>query len=294
MTVINHHTRLVGLIGWPVAHSLSPAMHNAAFDARGMNWVYLPLAVRPGNEYSIGQAIQGLRALNFVGANVTVPHKEAVHSHLDALSKRANEIGAVNTISIRNNLIEGDNTDADGFLADLAENRIDAAGQQALIFGAGGSARAIAVALAKAGASRVTIAGRNEARVASLVSALAPGIANTEVVSVATATDLSAALGKAYLIVNCTPAGMSGQWEQSLPAEAATLRFGPGQVVYDLVYNPRKTRLINLATEQGAIGVDGLGMLVHQGALSFRIWTGTTPPIQVMRDAALDCLENMT
>ncbi len=278
---------LVGLIGWPVAHSVSPAMHNAAFAALGMEGRYVPLAVAPEPQERIGEAVRGLRALGFRGANVTVPHKQAVVPHLDRLTPAAEAIGAVNTILVEpDGALAGDNTDAAGFAADLDAHGVAVGAAEALVIGAGGSARAVVYALAQAGAAAVTVLNRTVERAEHLAGALAPRAPGCRIETGRFPADLAGAAAGARLIVNCTSLGMSPH-SDGLPWEPGT-RFRPGQVVYDLVYNPPQTRLLALAQAQGARPIGGLGMLVWQGALAFARWTGQEPPVDAMRAAAED------
>ena len=273
------NTRLTGLIGWPVSHSHSPAMHNAAFASLGLAWAYVPLPVQPGR---VEEAVRGLRALGFAGANVTMPHKAAVMPHLDELTAAAVAVGAVNTIVVREDgSLLGDTTDGYGFMADVHEHGVDLVGP-ALVIGAGGAARSVTYALAKAGAT-VTVCGpevdqaQNLCRVTSEALALPAGRLS--------AHPYPAALGElaraAQLIVNATSLGMHDgdpePWDLSVPLR-------PDQVVYDLIYH-RRTEFLARAAADGARTIDGLGMLIHQGARSFEIWTGRPAPVDVMRAA---------
>ena len=274
-------TAVVGLIGWPVRHSVSPALHNAAFAALGLNWAYVPLPVAPER---VGEALRGLRALGLRGANVTVPHKQAVMPFLDALSDAARTIGAVNTIVVEDDgRLVGDNTDARGFAADLAAHGVEAAGRTVAVVGAGGAARAVLYALLHGGAAQVTVLNRNLERAAALIAQFAADTHNSTLVACAFPDGIRAA-ATADLVINCTSLGMSPNIE-GLPWDAG-VQFWPGQVVYDLVYNPAQTRLLQLATAQCAQAVGGLGMLVWQGALAFQLWTDEEAPVAVMRAAA--------
>jgi shikimate dehydrogenase len=276
---INGCTTLVGVIGWPVEHSLSPAMHNAAFAALGLDWVYVPLPVYPDH---VGEAVRGLRAMGFAGVNVTVPHKQAVLQHLDDIAKDALVIGAVNTIVVRDGAICGDNTDAAGFLASLNEAGFDPSGIYAAVLGAGGSARAIVHALASAGARQVSVYNRHPERAHRLCRDLSKFHADVRLEGyplTATATigeDIS-------LLVNTTSVGMWPDTEMSpWPTDVPI----PGHLtVYDLVYNPLETFFLTQARAVGAETVSGLGMLVHQGAASFSMWTGQLAPVEAMRSA---------
>lgn len=269
---------LTGLIGWPVVHSRSPAMHNAAFAAAGIDGVYLRLPVQPGR---VGEAVRGLWALGFRGANVTIPHKQAVIPFLDELSPAARAIGAVNTIvAHEDGRLFGDNTDAPGFLADLAEHGIrveDLRQDGALLLGAGGSARAVAYALASVDVP-LQVAARRPEQAHELVDSLRPLFP-----TLAMSTSSLVAPPTARLIVNCTPAGMTpyedvSPWLDDRP-------FQPHQIVYDLVYNPPDTRLMQQARASGIPAYNGLGMLLHQGALAWEQWTGCPAPLAAMRDA---------
>lgn len=278
---ITGRTQIVGLIGWPVSHSVSPPMHNSAFAALDMDWRYIPLPVPPDR---VGQAVAGLAALGLVGTNVTVPHKQAVIPHLHQLTQAAQAIGAVNTIRVEaGGSLHGDNTDARGFIADLADHDIFPYGQQVLVLGAGGSARAVVYGLAEAGAARITVLNRTQDRAAALVQALAPFFPACQISAAAFPAALASSAAQAGLIVNCTSLGMSPHvdglpWEDDIP-------FRQDQVVYDLVYNPSVTRLVAKARHNGAKAISGKGMLVWQGALAFTWWTGMHPPIDVMKAA---------
>lgn len=277
---ITGKTTVVGLIGWPVSHSVSPPMHNAAFAALGLDWCYVPLPVPAAR---IGDALAGLVALGLAGANVTVPHKQAVMPHLDRLSPAAQAIGAVNTLVVEpDGSLFGDNTDAPGFVADLRSHGVDPAGQHVLVLGAGGSARAVVYGLASAGAAVVTIANRTLDRATALAAALQPQVGGCPLAVCDLPDGLHIAADRADLIVNCTSLGMTpnvatSPWPDGLP-------FRTGQVVYDLVYNPPQTRLLQQAAQAGARAIGGLGMLIWQGAIAFETWTGAAPPVQIMAD----------
>jgi shikimate dehydrogenase len=282
-------TNLVGVIGWPVSHSVSPAMHNAAFAALGLDWCYVPLPVPVAPADRIGEAVRGLRALGLRGANVTVPHKQAVMPHLDRLSPAAEAIGAVNTIVVEpDGSLLGDNTDAPGFVADLREHGIDPAGKRVLVLGAGGSARAVVYGLAEAGCRSVAIANRTVDRAAQLAAEMEAHFPAVPIAAHALPAAIATLAAEADLIVNTTSLGMTPNvdttpWDEGVP-------FHRGQVVYDLVYNPPQTRLLRKAADDGATAIGGLGMLIWQGAIAFERWTGQQPPVDKMRRAALDDL----
>lgn len=286
MTKISGRTQLAGLIGWPVAHSFSPAMHNAAAAALGLDLVYLPLPVRPED---VPAAIRGLAALGFLGVNVTVPHKETVIPLLDEVDLAAQAIGAVNTISFQPlatgsqpPATKGYNTDLAGFLADLKHAGIEVAGRDCLVLGAGGSARAVAYGLASAGGTVHLFARRLE-QAEKLAADLASHIEDAAL----NASSWGELAGKSAirkaLVVNTTPLGMApgvdlSPWPEDLP-------IPPGALVYDLVYNPLETKLLAQARAAGHQAIGGLGMLVRQGSLAFKIWTGREPDVEIMRAA---------
>lgn len=281
--MITSKTSIVGLIGWPVSHSVSPAMQNAAFAHRGLNWAYLPLPVDSSRPDAVTQAVLGLRALGLRGANVTVPHKQAVMAALDRLTPAAQAIGAVNTIVVEpDGALLGDNTDAPGFIADLRDHGVDPAGTHAVVLGAGGSARAVVFGLADAGARSILIANRTPKRAAQLAGDMADRFPGCQIRAIGM-EELAAHADGAGIVVNCTAVGMTPQHAASpWPGELA---FAPGQIVYDLVYNPRQTRLLRQAAQDGALAIGGIGMLVWQGALAFKRWTGLDAPVAVMRQA---------
>ena len=266
-------TRTVGIIGWPVSHSLSPAIHNAAFAALDLDWAYVPLPVAPGD--AVG-AVAGLRTLGFAGANVTMPHKSDVADVVDTLSEDARRLHAVNTVLIGEDGMTGHNTDTPGFDRFLRRDAgFDPAGRSALVFGAGGAARACALALARAAATRITVVARDPASTMDLRQAL-DGLSSELVV---TAFD-DAAAAPADLVVNATPLGVDGEELPLPPIDDSTL-------VVDLLYHPAITPMQATARERGATVFGGLGLLVHQAALSFELWTGHPAPLEVMSAAAV-------
>lgn len=277
MTMIDGRTRLLGLLGWPVSHSFSPAMHNAAAAALGLNWAYVPLPVDPQD---IEAAVRGLPALGFVGANVTVPHKQAVLPFLDDVSEAASRIGAVNTILIEDGRCRGDNTDWIGFLQDLAALGVSASGRDCLVLGAGGSARGIVYALQQAH-GRLHLLARRSEQAAALLNDM--GLQEwAKAGALETLPEVAANL-RAPLIINTTPVGMWPHVEASIWPDDVTLPRGA--FVYDLVYNPRETWLMSQAAAADCVCSNGLGMLVQQGAAAFALWTGQQPDAALMRQA---------
>lgn len=282
----HNSTHRVGLLGWPVEHSVSPAMHNAAFDALGLPWRYTLLPTPPGR---IETALTNLRAQGYRGANVTVPHKQAVMPHLDAISDAARAIGAVNTIVVQEDRLIGHNTDGDGFLAALLESGLAPHGRRALVLGAGGAARAIVYALAQSGCE-ITLHNRTVGRAVQLAHDMQDATAGAPVTWVPVSTALADLdLAQFDLLVNATPVGTWPQSDASPWPE--TLPMPPHWTVFDLVYNPADTRLLAQARAAGATAVGGLGMLVYQGVLAFERWTGHAAPIEIMRAAAREALK---
>ena len=265
----------VGILGWPLEHTLSPVIHNVAFRRTTLDWTYLSWPVEPE---SLGDAVRGLRALGAAGANVTMPHKETVIEHLDEVSGDAREVGAVNTIQRLGPRLIGHNTDVDGFAEFLSGDAgFDARDKSALVLGAGGASRAVVKALGSLGAATVTVAGRDPDRtesVAGLTGGARP-VAWDDAVELAGAADL---------IVNATPLGMAG--ERVLP----DAEFSAGQCVVDLIYAPPSTPLVEAARAAGAQAWGGLGMLVRQAAASFTIWTGQAAPLEAMSAAAVHAI----
>jgi shikimate dehydrogenase len=265
---ITAETRVVGVIGDPVHHSRSPAMHNAAFEELGLDWVYVAFPVPRGEGTA---AVRAAPALGLAGLNVTMPHKADAASACDELAPGAAALSAVNTVVVgADGSLTGHSTDGEGFLRALADEGIEATGRRCVVFGAGGAARAIVYALGGIGADVTVAARRGEA--ARAAAALAPGGAVLDVHDVP--------VDAFDIIVNATPLGMHGE---PPPFDTAGLRAG--QFVFDTVY-PAETPLITEARARGLRAAGGLGMLVHQGALALTLWTGCTPPVDVMRAAA--------
>lgn len=267
--MITGSTRVAAVIGSPVHHSLSPALHNAAFHQLGIDWVYVALHVAHGDAQ---RAIDAMRALGLGGLSVTMPHKEAVADAVDVLDPAAAALRSVNTVVPQaDGTLKGYSTDGAGFVASLAAEGVPVAGRTVCLLGGGGAARAIADALGRHGAAAVWVVNRT-ASSAEDTAALAAGVGR-----VGTARHIT----DADIVVNATSVGMGSD---ALPCEAGALRAG--QVVADIVYHPRQTALLRAAAEAGARPVDGLGMLVHQAALQQRLWHGLTPDVAVMTAAA--------
>jgi shikimate dehydrogenase len=278
---INGQTRLVGVMGWPVEHTMSPHMHNAAYAELGMNCCYVPLAVKPEG---LADAVAGLHALGFAGCNITVPHKQGVFDCLDEVSEEAQIVGAVNTLVRKARGWAGGNSDLHGFLMSLDEERVTLKGKRSLVLGAGGAARGLVYALASQGAE-IVLMNRTLARAEGLakeMEAAFPG-------AMAAALPMEEGLllqeaERAELFVNTTSLGMwpevgRSPWPEGTP-------FPSHQVVFDAVYNPLRTRLMEQAEASGARAIGGLKMLVYQGAVAFDWWFGVMPPAETMYQVA--------
>ena len=280
MSGISGRTRLAAVIGDPVRHSLSPAIHNAAFQALGLDWVYVALEVPAGHGRG---AVRAMRVLGIDGLNVTMPHKSDVARAVDRLSPTAAALGAVNTIVRVGGDLVGESTDGEGFVRTLRDDEgVDPAGKRFLVVGAGGAARAVVKAVADAGAAEVIVAARRS-RPATTCAALAGAIGR-----VGSADEA----GDVDIVVNATPVGMGEV--VAFPGTAETPvepdRLGPGQLVADLVYEPLVTPLVAAARARGVAAVNGVGMLVHQAAVAFRLWTGEDAPLTAMSAGALAAL----
>jgi len=283
---ISGKTRLCGLIGDPVEHTMSPAMHNAAFRELGLDFLYVPFRVK---REELGKAIAGMRALSIKGLNVTIPHKVAVLQFMDELDPLAEKIGAVNTIVNDDGLLKGYNTDATGFLQALLERGIEPEGKNIVILGAGGASRAVSFILADRGAHLVILNRLLELDWAEELAGRISQIFSKEVEALElNRENLIKALGKADILVNTTSVGMSPNIDET-PVASDLLR--PSLVIFDVVYNPIKTRLLREAEMAGAKTIVGLDMLVWQGALAFEKWTGRKAPIELMREEAIKLLE---
>ncbi len=270
----------LGIIGHPIGHSISPVFQQAALDAIGFDGVYEPWDVVPGG---VGDFVGGLRAPGTLGINVTVPHKEAVIPFLDEVDDWASTAGAVNTIVNREGRLSGHNTDGIGFLRALREGAgFEPQGQAVLVLGAGGSARGVVYALARAGAGRLIIANRTLERAERLAQISADSGVPADAVTLSGAASAAADVS---LIVNCTSMGMvHGPDETGSPLSSADIP--PSALVNDLVYNPLETPLLREATQAEAAVLGGIQMLVYQGAASFEMWTGQPAPVPVMLEAA--------
>ena len=289
--MIDGETKLLGVLGWPVEHSMSPVMHNAAIKAAGLNACYVPLPCPPE---ALREVIAGLRGLGFLGANVTIPHKQAVVEHLDGLSEESRFTGSVNTLYWEGDRLIGTSTDATGAVLNLRQAGIELDGMKVTILGTGGAARALAFALARGRCAGVgggqetfhlpelNILGRDPEKAGRLAGDIAANSAAGTAVRSGTLAEFTALGSGADLVINCTSAGMTPD-VQGCPIDLAPLE--PRHAVYDIVYQPRETVLLGEARRRGCPTVEGIGMLVHQGAASFRTWFGREPDTEVMFSA---------
>lgn len=275
--MITSKTKIYGLLGYPVKHSFSPLIHNPAFEAKGIDACYLCFETKPEN---IKEAIEGIRALNIQGVNLTIPHKETCLSYLDEIEKTAKLIGAVNTIVHRENKLIGYNTDGEGFIKALKEDlNFDLKDKTIFLFGAGGAGKAVGISLAKHGVKQIFIVDKNKKKARALAENIEENFSRTAIEL--THSHNQKAIKNADLLVNATPIGMN-------PSDNLIINpvYFPKQLaIFDLIYNPAETKLLKAARKKGLKANNGLGMLIQQAALSFELWTDEQAPIEVMRKA---------
>jgi shikimate dehydrogenase len=281
--MITGTTQLLGVIGHPVTHSLSPAMHNAAIAHLGANYVYLPLPVSPA---LLQDAIAGFHAINLQGFSITIPHKQTIIPYLSEVSDLARAIGAVNTAYPTENGWGGTNTDITGFLAPLLNLR-DWSRSNAVILGNGGAARAVVVGCQQLGCGQIQVVGRNLSKLQDFRASWTDSPLPIAQLSVHAWDALPKLIGQADLLVNTTPIGMYPHGEASPLTLEEAQQIRTDTIAYDLIYTPRPTRFLQQAQAQGAMAIDGLEMLVQQGAVALELWLQTPPPIAIMRQALL-------
>jgi len=284
--VIDGKTQLLGVIGYPIAHSLSPVMHNAALAHLDANYVYLPFAVHPE---ALEPAIQGFAAIGVRGFNITIPHKQAILPYLTEVSEVAQAVGAVNTVWRNETGWSGTNTDVVGFLAPLQAIARDWSQTQVVVLGCGGAARAVVAGCAQLGCQSIMVIGRDAAKLAVFHASWQ----NSELgdrLSVDTWEQLPNRLNTAHLLVNTTPVGMHPQTDATPLTNEEIALLPASSIVYDLIYTPNPTQLLKLATERGLVAIDGLEMLVQQGATALQIWLQQEVPVDVMRQALRQAL----
>lgn len=274
---ITGKTKILGIFGCPITHTLSPLMHNTAIDKIGLDMVYLPFEVEPKD---LENAVNAIRTLNILGVNITIPHKEAVIKFLNEVSYDARLMGAVNTIVNKNGRLIGYNTDGYGYLASLKRDLgFNVRGKNILIIGAGGAARAIIFAIAKKGAKRIVIANRTIKKAVYISNKFKGHFRDVEILTLGIdKQELKKRLIDANLVINTTSASMEGKGDLEIPFNAISKKA----VVSDIVYKPLATRFLKNADRLGIKTHSGLGMLVEQGALAFKLWTGRTMPKDVI------------
>ena len=284
MTTISGKTRICGIIGDPVEHSLSPIMHNTAFEALGLDYAFLAFRVKPA---CVAAAVESMRALNIRGLNVTMPHKTTVMASLDRTDLSAQIIGSVNTILNKENLLLGFNTDGAGAVKALKENGVELKGRKVLLLGAGGAARAIAYAVAKE-ADELAVLNRTVKHAQTLSKLIERSVNKKIAVGSLSPSDVEQNLQDSDILINATSIGMKPRSDTS-PIPPKLLRSNLS--VMDIVYNPLETRLVKDAKGAGAKIVSGVEMLIYQGAAAFEIWTGKSAPVGVMRKTVLNHLQ---
>jgi len=284
MMHIDGSTRLVGIIGNPLDHSLSPTIHNAAFDYLGLNWCYVPLPVEEGN---LSAGVDGIKALRFAGVNVTMPFKTEVLPLLDEVAMFAESVGAVNTILIDKGKLIGYNTDGRGFYTALVRDLgYDVKGRRVLVLGAGGASRSVTVSLALAGCQSIVIVNRSPERSRQLAEIILKSTPDIDVTWLSPDDNYDIVLAESDLIINATPLTT---FNGSLRVPVSLLN--KNQIVCDLNYSLYQPPLLQEAEARGAQVMDGKGMLLYQAAAAFEIWTGLDAPVEVMRVALLRALE---
>lgn len=276
---IDGRTEIYGIVGWPLGHTRSPALHNAAFERMGMNAVYVPMPVAPGG---LRAAVEGVRALGIKGLNVTVPHKVEVAKYLDRVEGVAAELGAVNVIVNRDGELVGHNTDVEGFGLSMEKSGAKVEGAEVAVLGAGGAARSVIRALIDAGAGGIQLFNRTLSKAEETADALGGADAGIDVRAFSDAK-VDTIISDCSIIINATSLGLKA--DDELPMNPALIRRG--QLVIDLIYEPWKTRLLEAAETAGATATNGYGMLVFQAFEAFRLWTGSAPPLDAMWEAGL-------
>ncbi len=282
---ITGKTRIFGIFGHPVTHTLSPPMQNAAFEANNLDAVYLPFGIDPAH---LKKAVASILPLGIKGINITIPHKETIIPFLDSVDEEARKIGAVNTIEVSSGRLIGHNTDGRGYVASLTASDINLAGQRVLMIGAGGAAKGVAVSVLSSGISELIIVVRHLDRGKALAEHLTSLFPRKPIAVVGMNAERHTfqRKGRETLLINCTPLGM--KQDDPLPFPLSWIE--PHWIVSDLVYRPVETPLLSAAKKVGALTVSGIGMLLHQGALAFEIWTRGKAPLTVMKEALEDAL----
>ena len=280
MLTITGKTKLLGIIGDPVEHSLSPLMHNSAIAELKLDYAYIPFPVRGTN---LKQALNGFAAIDLVGFNATIPHKQAIIPLLSEITPEARAIGAVNTVWRTDNGWKGTNTDVTGFIAPLKVMNRDWSNSTPVVLGNGGAARAVVAGLAQLGCSEINIVGRNKDKLAQFWLSWQDSLEIRDLLKIHDWQNLSGLLPSTDLLINTTPIGMFPHVDASVVSEALMSGFKENAIAYDLIYTPSPTKFLSLAQDRGATAIDGLEMLVQQGAAALEIWLQQPVPIDIMR-----------
>ncbi len=286
--MINGKTKLLGVIGQPVEHSLSPVMHNAAIAELGVDYVYLPIPVK---QKDLGKVIAGFEAIGLVGFNITIPHKQAILPLLNQIAPEAKMIGAVNTVWRNQGGWSGTNTDVKGFIAPLQNLQKDWSQITPIILGNGGAARAVVVGCWQLGCPKIAVLGRNQDKLKqfqqSWQNTPLKGLVNIHIWS-----ELPELISQTQLLINTTPVGMYPQIDHS-PVEAELMaKLSPQAIAYDLIYTPNPTKFLQQSKKQGGIAISGLEMLIQQGAAALEIWLQQPVPVDVMRESVINYQNN--
>lgn len=288
MQLITGKTKLLGIIGDPVEHSLSPVMHNAAIASLGLDYIYIPFPVKQGD---LAKALSGFSAFDLVGFNITIPHKQEIMSLLsEKISTDAANIGAVNTVWRTADGWQGTNTDATGFIAPLKAMSLDWANLTPVVLGNGGAARAVVAGLTNLGCQKIHVVGRNIDKIARFYQSWSHAPEITDLLKIHNWDSLISLIPTADLLINTTPVGMSPHIDASPVEEKLMRKLKASAIVYDLIYTPNPTQFLKLAQAQGAIAIDGLEMLVQQGAAALEIWLQQPVPVDIMRNSLQEYL----
>lgn len=283
---IDTNTKLVGLLGYPLGHSFSPLMQNAAFENCSLNNIYIPIEV---NDRDLGTVVKGIEKMNFIGFNVTIPHKIEIIKYLDEIDEYADMIGAVNTVVIKNGRLKGYNTDGRGFLKSFEENTSTTVkGKNVFILGAGGASRAISMTLAMNNAKKIYICNRTYEKAVNLSNDIKSKAGSLSEAVPMECDEMKRAIADSHVLINATSIGMYPNIQDS-PLDKSLLNRN--LIVCDAVYNPRKTRLLQYAEELGCKIVPGIYMLVYQGVESFELWTDIKAPVDIMFNAVKQSLD---
>ncbi|WP_036482413.1 shikimate dehydrogenase [Myxosarcina sp. GI1] len=280
-------TQLLGVIGDPVKHSCSPVMHNAAIAQLGLDYVYLPLPVKA---IDLQTALAGFAAIDLVGFNITIPHKTAVMPLLYEISPTAKKVGAVNTVWRTETGWSGTNTDVTGFIAPLKAMSRDWSNVNPVVIGNGGAARAVIVGLAELGCPEIHVVGRNYQKLAQFYQSWQNIPEISSILKIHYLDNLNILIPAADLLINTTPVGMSPNVDNSPVDAIAMKKLKPDAIAYDLIYNPSPTKFLQLAKDNGAVSIDGLEMLVMQGAAALEIWLQQPVPVEVMRQTLREAI----